>query len=191
LLFAEMGHDVTGVDISECMLEKAAHNAENMGLYIDLHHGNAEDLPFNDCHFDLVVSKYLLWTSPCPEKAFMEWKRVLKPGSKIIAIDGDWFNPALTKRFKRYFSNLMWQFPQGKRSSVFQKYYSPIRNQLPLYERINPHNISALFDRTGFKNTEVYPLTEVRQFEKDKLPFLQRIGRDYSIFLMTGQKTDC
>ena len=47
LLFAEMGQ-VTGIDLSVGMLEKAKHNAENMGLKIDFFHGDAENLSFED-----------------------------------------------------------------------------------------------------------------------------------------------
>ena len=92
ILFAEMGHKVTGVDLSEGMLEKAKQNADNMGLEIDLFHGDAENLPFEDCSFDLVVNKYLLWTLQEPACAVCEWKRVLKPGGMIFAIDGNSYN---------------------------------------------------------------------------------------------------
>ena len=39
LLFAEMGHEVTGMDLSEGMLKKAKNNADSMGLKIDLSWG--------------------------------------------------------------------------------------------------------------------------------------------------------
>jgi ubiquinone/menaquinone biosynthesis C-methylase UbiE len=77
LLFAEMEHEVTGIDLSEGMLEKAKNNAKSMGLEIDFYHGDAESLPFEDGSFDLVVSKFLLWTLPHPSSAVQEWKTVL------------------------------------------------------------------------------------------------------------------
>ncbi len=73
-----MGHQVTGVDISSGMLEKAKHNAHNMGLEIDFLYGDAEKLPFEDSSFDLVTNKFLLWTLQQPSCAVREWKRVLK-----------------------------------------------------------------------------------------------------------------
>ncbi|MFY9201455.1 MAG: class I SAM-dependent methyltransferase, partial [Methanosarcina flavescens] len=81
------------VDLSTGMLEKAKQNADNKELEIDFFHGDAENLPFEDNSFDLVTNKFLLWTLQQPSCAVREWKRVLKPGGKIFAIDGDWFNP--------------------------------------------------------------------------------------------------
>lgn len=75
LLFAEMGHEVTDIDLSAGMLEKAMHNTENMGLKIDFFHGDAENISFEDSSFDLVISKFLLWTLPKPSCAVREWKR--------------------------------------------------------------------------------------------------------------------
>ena len=64
LLFAEMGHKVTGVDLSAGMLEKAKRNAENMGLEIDFSHGDAENLSFEDNSFDLVTANSCYGPSP-------------------------------------------------------------------------------------------------------------------------------
>ncbi len=104
LLFAEMGHEVTGIDFSEGMLERAKHNAESMGLEIDFFHEDAENLPFEDNTFDLVVNKYILWTLHRPSSAILEWKRVLKPGGRIFAIDGNWFDSRPDRCIKRLIS---------------------------------------------------------------------------------------
>jgi ubiquinone/menaquinone biosynthesis C-methylase UbiE len=45
--------------------------------------------------FDIVSSKFLLWTLPDPQKDLSEWKRVLKKNGIIIAIDGDWFSSGI------------------------------------------------------------------------------------------------
>lgn len=189
LLFAEMGHDVTGIDLSECMLEKAKHNADNMGLEIAFFHGDAENLPFDDCYFDLVVNKYLLWTLPEPSCAIQEWKRVLKPGGTIFAIDGNWFDPRPDRYIKRSFTELVGRLTKKNSNSlIFKNSYSPIRKSLPLYERINPKNISFLFFETGFMNTSINPLLEVQKFQRNKHSFFQRLLGNSSIFLISGQK---
>ena len=189
LLFAEMGHEVTGIDLSEGMLERAKRNAENMALEIDLFHGDAENLPFEDNYFDLVVSKYLLWTLQEPSCAVREWKRVLKPGGMIFAIDGNWFDPRPGKCIKRGLFEWAERFmKKNKYSMVFKDCYGPIRKFLPLYEEINPENISILFSETGFINTVVNPLLEVQQFQKNRYSLPQRLLGDTSIFLISGQK---
>jgi ubiquinone/menaquinone biosynthesis C-methylase UbiE len=89
-LLAELGHDVTGVDFSEGMLRNALKNKESLGLPVDFRIGDAEKLPFDDNAFDAVVSRYVLWTVADPLKAMLEWKRVLKPGGKVVIVDGNW-----------------------------------------------------------------------------------------------------
>lgn len=189
LLFAEMGHEVTGIDLSEGMLEKAKHNADNMCLDIDLFHGDAENLPFEDCSFDLVVSKYLLWTLQEPSCAVREWKRVLKPGGMVFAIDGNWFDPRPDRSIKRILSDMVEKFAKKNQYNlIFKKSYDPIRNSLPLYEKISPENISLLFSETGFVNTAINPLLEVQKFQRNRHTFSQRLLKNNSIFLISGQK---
>jgi len=89
-LLAQLGHEVTAVDLSEGMLTEARQNAVKYGLDIRFEKGDAENLPFPDCSYDIVVSKYVLWTVPDPEKALSEWHRVVRPGGKVIYVDGNW-----------------------------------------------------------------------------------------------------
>ena len=88
LLLAEMGHNVTGLDMAEGMLEKAKEKASSFNLPVKFRLGDAEDPPFEDELFDVVTNRHLLWALPNPEKAISEWGRVLKPGGRIVIIDG-------------------------------------------------------------------------------------------------------
>jgi ubiquinone/menaquinone biosynthesis C-methylase UbiE len=189
LLFAEMEHEVIGIDLSEGMLEKAKNNAKSMGLKIDFLHGDAESLPFEDGSFDLVVSKFLLWTLPHPFSAVQEWKRVLKQGGRIFAIDGDWFDPRPSRRIKRTIFELTERFMKKNCNSlIFKNHYEPIRNSLPLYEEISPKKASLLFSETGFANIAVNPLLKVQKFKRNKQSFFQKLLGNNSIFLISGQK---
>ncbi len=89
---AELGHDITAVDLSEEMLDKARDNAKRYGLSIRFEKADAETLPFDDGSFDVVINRFVLWTLPNPEKALLEWRRVVKPGGKIVYIDGNWYS---------------------------------------------------------------------------------------------------
>jgi ubiquinone/menaquinone biosynthesis C-methylase UbiE len=86
----QLGHNVTGVDFSDEMLKVARKNADLFGLNVKFQKGEADDLPFQDGTFDVVVSKYVLWTIPDPDKALKEWYRVVKPGGKVVYVDGNW-----------------------------------------------------------------------------------------------------
>jgi SAM-dependent methyltransferase len=47
----------------------------------------AEDLPFEDDHFDTVVSTLVLCTVEDPDRALAEIARVLKPGGQLLFIE--------------------------------------------------------------------------------------------------------
>jgi len=104
-LLAELGHDVTGMDLSEEMLRNARENAARFDLPVEFKKGDAENLPFEDKSFDAVVNRHVLWTLPNPEKAIAEWRRVLKPGGKVVIVDGNWYiniDSSLKRRVWRY-----------------------------------------------------------------------------------------
>lgn len=90
-LLSELGHDVTGVDLSEEMLRNASENTAKFGLPVEFRHGDAENLPFEAESFDAVVNRAVLWTLPNPDKAIAAWRRVLKPGGKVVIVDGNWY----------------------------------------------------------------------------------------------------
>jgi ubiquinone/menaquinone biosynthesis C-methylase UbiE len=85
---AELGHRVTGVDVSAGMLEEARRNANKLRLAIEFEKADGETLPFRDSTFDVVTNRLVLWTLPHPEHALNEWTRVLRPGGRLIIIDG-------------------------------------------------------------------------------------------------------
>jgi SAM-dependent methyltransferase len=93
ILLAELGCAVQACDGSEEMLSQARRNARACGCYgeISLGRADAQDLPFADASFDLVVSRNLTWTLPRPEQAFDEWLRVLRPGGRLVIFDANWY----------------------------------------------------------------------------------------------------
>jgi ubiquinone/menaquinone biosynthesis C-methylase UbiE len=90
LQLAKLGHRTTGLDSSMEMLRIAAEKAQVLGLASNFIHGQAESLPFGDRLFDAVVSRHLLGALSGRSAVFAEWLRVLKPGGRIVIIDGDW-----------------------------------------------------------------------------------------------------
>lgn len=79
--------NVMGVDLSEQMMRIASARAHEKGLAIPFILGNAVELPLQDVSADVIVSCRLLWTLHEPHAALDEWKRVLKPGGRIVAIN--------------------------------------------------------------------------------------------------------
>jgi ubiquinone/menaquinone biosynthesis C-methylase UbiE len=88
LELAHRGHHVTGIDFAPSMLALAERKAAERGLEARFQYADAEQLPFAAESFDLVISRHLLWTLPHPEAAIDEWLRVLRPGARLVVVDG-------------------------------------------------------------------------------------------------------
>jgi SAM-dependent methyltransferase len=80
---ARMGAIVTGVDIAPNLVEQARQNAEREGLEIHFDEGDAENLPYKDESFDVVVTMFGAMFAPRPELVAAELKRVCRPGGLI------------------------------------------------------------------------------------------------------------
>ncbi|WP_440945289.1 class I SAM-dependent methyltransferase [Methanosarcina sp. T3] len=80
------GAQVTGIDISEGMLEKAREKSRGR-QNITLLHMDAENMGFPDNTFDYVVTTFVLCSVPEPVKALKEMRRVLKSSGELIAIE--------------------------------------------------------------------------------------------------------
>src|SRR3954451_19247549 len=75
---------LTATDISPGMLDRLAGTAEALGLAdVTTVVTEAETLPFEDESFDLVLGHAVLHHIPDLDKAFAEFRRVLRPGGAI------------------------------------------------------------------------------------------------------------
>lgn len=87
LLAAELGHDVTGVDLSQEMLTRARAKAAAAGLGVDWRLADAGALPPDLVGFDVVIARHVLWTLPHPDRALASWRDSARPGGLIVVID--------------------------------------------------------------------------------------------------------
>ena len=80
---ARLSARVTGLDLTPELLKRARENAGLAGVDVDWHEGDAEQLPFGDAAFDVVLSQFGHMFAPRPEVAVAEMLRVLKRGGTI------------------------------------------------------------------------------------------------------------
>lgn len=80
---------VTGVDISEEMLEVARRRIIEQGLknVDELAVMDAQKLSFETGSFDVVTAQYVVNTVPDPEAALDEFMRVLRPDGELIVVN--------------------------------------------------------------------------------------------------------
>lgn len=108
-LYPEYCH-VTGIDLSEAMLDKARKKIDRYALKnITLKQMDAMDIQFEDNAFDQVIATFVISVVPDPVKVISEMKRVCKKDCNLIIINHfqssnkfmakfeDWVNPICRK----------------------------------------------------------------------------------------------
>ena len=104
-LLAESARTVTAIDLDTKNLAQTReiHRGDNR---IRIAEGDAQQLPFPDHNFDVVILFEAIYYLPEPERFLADCRRVLRPGGKIIigSANREWrdFNPSLYS--VRYYS---------------------------------------------------------------------------------------
>jgi SAM-dependent methyltransferase len=81
---ARAGARVTGLDLTPELLDQARENARIAQVpQVVWTEGDAENLPYPDASFDVVVSQFGHMFAPRPEIAVTEMRRVLRSGGRI------------------------------------------------------------------------------------------------------------
>jgi SAM-dependent methyltransferase len=81
---ARRGARPVGIDNSKAQLDTARRLQREFGLDFPLLHGNAEEVPFPDHSFDLVISEYgaSIWCDP--HRWIPEAARLLRPSGRLV-----------------------------------------------------------------------------------------------------------
>jgi SAM-dependent methyltransferase len=80
---AQAGADVTASDLTPDLLEAGRRRAEGDGVALDWAEADAENLPFEDASYDVVMSSIGVMFAPHHQDAADELVRVCRPGGTI------------------------------------------------------------------------------------------------------------
>ena len=89
IILSQLGHIVTGIDITPNMIEESKLLAQSVGSTAQFAVMDAENLDFDDNTFDIIVARNVTWNLPHPDKAYAEWLRVIRPGGLILNYDAE------------------------------------------------------------------------------------------------------
>ncbi|WP_440954244.1 class I SAM-dependent methyltransferase [Methanosarcina sp. Mfa9] len=189
ILFAEMGHEVTGIDLSEKMLEKAKSKAHARRMDLVFEKGDAESPAYGPASFDVVINRHLLWTLPNPQLAITNWKNVLREGGMAIIIDGIWDDGTLGTKLRRATSCLGTLIMERKNPRKGHCGYSEeLKSMLPDVRGPPPEKVEGYLENAGFSSIENLPLTEILEIQKQHMPFRERISFNFQYYLVHGRK---
>jgi len=137
LLLAAQGHRVTGADMALTMLDRARAKAAAQGVAIRFATSDVETLDgISDASYDLIVERHVLWTLPHPDIALDRWRRILRPGGRLVMIEGWWTGME----------------PREE--------YVEIRDSLPLFGGRPEDEIIAMVQARGFETVTAEPLMD-------------------------------
>lgn len=136
ILLSELGHKVTGIDLSPKMLNRAREKVQESNKDIDFYEGNVENLSFDNNTYDIVTARHLIWTLPNPSKAVREWSRIARPDGYIVLIEGHWDFDA----------------PWDE--------YREIHEELPLYQGPKPKELTELLEEQGLQQVKYESLSD-------------------------------
>jgi SAM-dependent methyltransferase len=142
LAAASIGHVVTAVDLAPAMVEALVANATTRHLAVDARVGDAVTPDFLPASFDAVTSRHLLWTLRDPASAVANWKKLLRPGGRLVAVDGFWFT----------------EWNDDDVPALFAEHYTAkTRSELPLMHADGPDPILVLVTAAGFIDVAAEP----------------------------------
>ena len=90
ILLAEKGFEVSAVDASLRMLEHARRKASEHQVRVAYDEMDAAALVFAAASFDVVLARHLVWALPDPGDALVRWLSLLRPGGRLVLIEGRW-----------------------------------------------------------------------------------------------------
>jgi ubiquinone/menaquinone biosynthesis C-methylase UbiE len=153
---------LTATDISPGMLEQLASTAAGLGLDgVTTVVTEAETLPFDDESFDLVLGHAVLHHIPDLDRAFAEFKRVLRPGGSIVfAGEPSRYGDRLAALPKRtgVFVGPAWRRVVGARERVVaeadQSEGHSLESEVDVHA-FAPADLRRLLERAGFDDRRV------------------------------------
>jgi ubiquinone/menaquinone biosynthesis C-methylase UbiE len=152
-LFAERirqrfpGTQVCGLDLSAGMLGQASCRAAGEGSRFHRVQGDSARLPFASDTFDAITCSHSLHHYPNPKRVVAEMHRVLRPGGRLLIVDGD-----PDRLWGHFLYDWLVVWLEG-----------PVRH-------LSSADFRALFRRTGFKHI-------AQQRRGGILPFLMTVGQ--------------
>jgi SAM-dependent methyltransferase len=151
---AVRGHRVTGVDFAPAMLGEARRKAAELTVSVRFEEADAEHLPFPGASFDLAISRHVLWTLPHPEATIDEWIRVLRPGGRLVVVDGQ-FDPGF-----------LVETSQNARTSAE---YAAIGDRLPFLGGRPRGEIESLFEAHGLVGVGSDPVLDLVEAQAQRM----------------------
>ena len=151
-LLKEAGCSVTGIDVSEKMMEIGKNKIRKKGIHekIEFVIGSAEQIPFDDSTFDVATVAFGVRNFTDLNKGLIEMLRVLRPGGQIAILE--FSRPARQPMKALYSFYLFHVLPlAGHILSGDKQAYSYLPASIKAFPQ--RENFLEILDRCGYEET--------------------------------------
>lgn len=188
ILLAELGYEVTSIDMTTEMLTQAQKNAGDLKDLIQWQLMDAQELQFETEQFDAIVTRNVTWNLENPEKAYQEWQRVLKTGGMLLNFDSNWYHYLYDEKVRETYE------ANRKKTQELdvRDYYvdtnidwmEKLAKEMPLSKISRPMWDQRLLQEYGFENVIIH-----KDINNDLLSEVQKLNFQFSpIFLIEAKK---
>ncbi|GIN85661.1 demethylmenaquinone methyltransferase [Heyndrickxia sporothermodurans] len=146
---------VYGLDFSKNMLKIGEEKVRKLGLnQVEIVHGNAMELPFDNDTFDYVTIGFGLRNVPDYMQVLKEMLRVLKPGGMAVCLETS--QPTMFGYRQLYYAYFRYIMPMmGKLFAKSYKEYSWLQESARDFPGIK--ELANMFEKAGFQNIQYKP----------------------------------
>jgi SAM-dependent methyltransferase len=157
LLAAELGYDVTALDLSSGMLAQAERKAGDRGLDERMRFvvGSVTEPP--EGPFDAVIERHVLWTVPDPVAALRAWRDVAR---RLVLFEGLWGSTALRDRARMALSEAI-RRALGTPPDHHAPYPGDVLSELPLAAMPSPRPFIDAVHEAGWRGVRIKRLRDV------------------------------
>jgi ubiquinone/menaquinone biosynthesis C-methylase UbiE len=162
------------------MLDKARAKSKARSSSIRFLMRDAEATGEDEASYDVIVTRHLVWTLVDPAAAFAHWYALLKPGGRVLIVDGDFVTQTWFRKLRRWLEAAAGTF-QPKKSDPrgdFRTQYQSIMSQIYFREGARAPEVMRLLEGAGFRPVIVdTSLGEIHRAQARTMPIAQFLDR--------------
>jgi SAM-dependent methyltransferase len=172
LIAAQLGYQVTAVDLSGQMLARLQTSATAAGVTIETVEGPADQVPAG--WFDAVMERHLVWTLPEPGPVLGTWRAAVRPGGRLVLIESLWGSADWVEKWRAQARGRLRRW-QRRPPDHHGEYPAEIRASLPLGTGTHPSVLAELVETEGWHAPRLERLRDVEWATSLTLSPLERI----------------
>jgi len=178
-LLDDLGFQVTGADWSEAMLEQARDKARQRGTDIRFIMRDAENTMEPRESYDVITNRHLVWTLVDPKACFAEWFGVLKPGGKVLIVDGNMGRKSWVSHLRNGLSRLTGAAKGNSHLAPdMAERLQRIRSQVYFSQEMPAEAVVALLEEAGFTDIVIdRAMLDIHWAQARKMPPLRALER--------------